>query len=149
MFLIKGLKPEIIVKSLICIITIGALIWWLVESDSPNMKEKLEEAKVEYNSLEIMPDSIQVYFDASNKASSVLVDGYYDIDAEYQQIKEYYIAELQNNGWKLDDEQVSNELGKGNYNELSFHKGEYNLYLDFYDRVSQGYTYDIAITWGR
>lgn len=122
-------------------------VWFLAVTDSPEMKQRVEAAKIVFDSINFMPGSSLTDSSASNKNDSVLVDGYFETDAIYEQIKAYYLNELNAEGWIFDSESGSEKdtYGKPSDTTLNFHKDVYVLEVNYYDDPDQGYTYDIAI----
>ncbi len=64
------------------------------------------------------------------KSNLVFIGGHFKLDTSYEEIKNYYMAELQNEGWNFVNEDSPKEMGidKG-YKTLDFQKDEMELEL--------------------
>lgn len=118
------------------------VLWMLAASSTPAIKDQIKETEDQFYSIAFMPESTLEDPETNNKMNLVAAAGSFITDADYEQIKEYYVKELQNEGWVFDEE---TEVIQGDPS-LSFHKDKYSLSLTYYnDYKNRGYTYDITI----
>lgn len=129
------------------LIFVGLIVWIEFQLNSTEISEMLNEVRVEFNTIQHMPGSEITKYNTTRKTDNAYVYANFMVDAAYNQIKNYYINELNKKGWTFENENIVKEWGKDVGDKaLSFTKGSYGLEL-FYNGVpNSSYVYAISIS---
>ena len=114
---------------------------------SEKIKEQLE---IEYRQIEQLPAATLRSYSAHSRPESVLVNGSYNTEQPYYEIKKYYDTELKNKGWTFTKEEEVRNWGKDlGGKTLEYCKGKYSASIQ-YSGADAGYdlTYSFTMSWG-
>lgn len=133
----------------VCSLIILAFLvhFWMIPSQSEPMQKDLEK---EFKLISPLPQATLNSYDSSHKDQHALIEGDYSTALNYDHIKSYYVAELQKNGWKFQQELKIKDYGRDQGGkQVVFCKGKNRATL-FYAGASanNGWTYALSLSWG-
>ena len=136
-------------KTLFCLAVIGLVflpIYLPLEHKANVVHQELEQ---EFASIAILQGSIPIAKRSTHKAGAVLVQTEFETTNPYSRIREYYVADLERNGWRFQREQTLAQMGtRSNVHELTLCKKSYTAHVYSADDASGHSTYWISLTWG-
>jgi hypothetical protein len=110
---------------------------------------KKEALMVEYNLLQQLPGAIRNDLSSYNKTTSALVSAGYRSSKSYNEIRSFYIAEAEKNGWIF----ISEETVRGGGQDLGgktiyFRKGDYTLSIQYAGaKADYGWDFAVGLSW--
>ena len=133
--------------ALVLLILICFAVWIEFRLNTPKLLEMTEDVKAEFNTIQQMPESEIIKFKATRKTDNAYVDAYFKVDASYEDIKNYYMNELEKIGWTYESENIVKEWGKEtNGRTLDFSKNPYKLEIFYVGDMDSSYAYGISIS---
>lgn len=108
----------------------------------PQAVKATNELNIELNSFHNIPQSFLLDRNKHQKLDSTLIEAFYKVNADYDQITKFYKSELADHGWKYDNEKSIMFSGKDfGIKELSFSKDKYSLDIFYPRRTTWGKIY--------
>ena len=112
---------------------------------------KLEELKSVWARLPSYPGMQETHSSTTSGYGKALVSKDYRSNAQYEDVKRFYVERLQQDGWKLDGEKQLKGLGSdfGGY-EIRFRKADLAIAIEYAGpRANYGWEYAIGVSWSR
>lgn len=110
---------------------------------------KKEALMVEYNLLQPLPGAIRNDLSSHNKTTSALVSAGYRSNKSYDEIRSFYIAEAEKNGWIFVDEETVRDWGQDlGGKTIHFRKGDYTLSIQYAgEKADYGWDFAVSLGW--
>ena len=116
----------------------------------PKAKQAMEQLKIEFNNITLLPHSKQLHYSASHETSQTIIGADYEADDSAADIFKYYNQQLQQNGWRL------NKTPKVTYwwrdlggKSIYYRKGKYLAEFQYANqRTRYGWKYSLSFSWG-
>ena len=137
-----------VLPSILALVMFAILIYfWMIPSQAMPMQKDLEK---EFLAISPLPKATLNSYESSYKDQLDLVEGYYSTALSYNQIRNYYVGELEKNGWQLKKESELRDIsGDHGGKVIMFCKGNYRATLDYAGiSASNGWTYVFNLSWG-
>jgi hypothetical protein len=120
---------------------------WSAKEDA----EKLEAVKSVWARMPSYPGMQETYSNTTSGYGKALVSKHYRSNAQYEDVKRFYVDHLQQDGWKLEGEQQLKGLGSdfGGY-EIRFRKADLAIAIEYAGpRANYDWQYGIGVSWSR
>jgi hypothetical protein len=114
--------------------------------DSNIGNSKLEEITEILKSVSVHPSKIEIETNNHSSGPNASIIRKYKSDAPFDEVKEFYLKQLTNQGWKLAEEQELKD--KGRYKDeraLHFTRGDFLLSVQFAGRRRDTLGWDYAL----
>lgn len=113
---------------------------------------RLEEAlKNEFGLIPIMPKAIEVDHHFGSKKELMRIGSKYNTDCNYEEIFDYYDAQLSEQGWQLYDidENVYTVEGRMGGKIIEYKKDDFTATIQYAgENVDYGWIYGFSMNWG-
>ena len=144
----------IIVFSLVPIVLIIAFFafeFYQFKVNEPKAQKAQVELENEFRAIQPLPQAKSVGYHAFHKPNTALVEGEYQTNLNYPEIRDYYDSELAKHGWKFQREENVVYDGKYSGGKLAYYsKGEYAATIQYAGQLEQanfGWTYTLGLSW--
>ena len=139
--------PRFVVGFCLLLSSLVYLGCWSPKEDAA----KLEEIKSIWARLPLYPGMQETDSSTTSGYGKALVSKKFRSDAQYEDVKRFYIERLEPDGWKIDGEKQLKDIGSdfGGY-EIRFRKGDIALAIEYAGpRANYGWQYGIGVSWSR
>jgi len=114
--------------------------------DSNTSSSKLDEITEILKSVSIHPSKVEIETNNHSSSSNTSITRKYKSDVPFDEVKEFYLKQLINQGWHLTEEQELKD--KGRYKgerALHFTRGEFLLSIQFAGKRKEVLGWDYAL----
>ena len=120
-----------------------AIFWPLLRPPDASLHRVV--LKKQFDLLKPPAESRLIYLDEKPKLGRVLIGAYYQSGMSYEQLKRYYMPQLQRHGWSLRDDKGEVDADR----RITLCKGDYQADLeDAAERRNIGWSYSLTLSWG-
>lgn len=139
------------ILKLISVIALCFLIFLIYQILIIQPKTKTIESQLqgEYSSIHQLPKATEINHSLIIRTGIVTIQGNFLTDLNFEEIRNYYMTELQKQGWVFQNELKLTSWGNDyGGKELVFKKNIYLLKLDYLARdPNYNFSYSIVLTW--
>jgi hypothetical protein len=129
--------------------TAGLLLLGYFVADAPAAQAQSVLTQ-EFGRLKAPPMAVLVESKSGHKPGQARVGAEYRVDLGYADVRSFYDAELQRNGWQFAADEATTDWGKNVGGHLAcYRRGDYWAILQYLgDYIGVPPTYGIDLTWG-
>lgn len=128
-----------------------AILFIAPNFNSEQMKESYTIIENNFVNIKNFPESELIKKNSIKKSNTVLISGNFKTEAQYEDIKNYYMDELKTEGWEYVSEHTPKDWGKDKgLKALDFKKDEMELevfYITPKNQKEYGCNFSISINW--
>ncbi|MFO1468399.1 MAG: hypothetical protein U1F35_18475 [Steroidobacteraceae bacterium] len=120
-----------------------AIFWPLLHPPDTTVHRAV--LKRQFQLLKAPSESRLIYLDEKPKLGRVLIGAYYQSSMSYDQLKHYYVPQLQRHGWALREDAGEADADR----RITLCKGDYQADLEHAaERRNIGWSYSLTLSWG-
>ena len=131
---------------------VGFAVFWIHEFDVNEPKAAQVQAVLEneFRAIHPLPAATPLNYGASHKTQQALVSDTYQTSLTYEDIRQFYDAEVAKNGWAFFMEEQVKDWGRDlGGKEARYCKGEYRATLQYAGKQADyGWDYAFSVSWG-
>lgn len=109
---------------------------------------KYKEIEQLWRDLPIYPGMVEIGSSSNSVAQKASIDKTFKSDTPYDEVKQYYLNKLRDQGWLFDQERQLTNWGRDQGGRhLKFRNGERDLTIEYAGTADFGWNYGIGIYW--
>ena len=112
---------------------------------------KLRELERLQNEIPVFPSMVETSTNKTSKGTLAVISRSYTSDAAFDDVKQFYIAELKQRGWEYVGERSISDWGRNlGGSTVTFVSGEYRLSITYSGKhADYRWDYAVEIVWGK